>query len=158
MSWSLVVLGDPVSCVSISPSWTWVLEKSWGVPGEKQEWGSIRRSVVEVTSEVLGGGHLFWTFPRHHVPAGWSPCITVHFYSQFTNVAVRSDLQRSTDAYQAKEHQDDTWATSASQWCRGRLVTATSGQNISGALHSGRVWLLMTVCHPILFSTDCKDT
>ena len=35
---------------------------------------------------------------------------------------------------------------------------AVSRQTVSGALYSGKVWLLMTVCNPILFSTDCKDT
>lgn len=85
----------------------------------------------------------------------------VQVYSQFTNVAV-SDFDRSADAYhtlqQAKEQQDDTCANSASQQCHRRLVMALSRQNVRGALHSGKIWLLMTVCNPILFSTDCKDT
>lgn len=71
----------------------------------------MRRSVLEVTSEVQGSGH-----PCHHVPTKWSPCINLMFKS--TNVAV-SDFNRSTDAYhalqQAKEHQDATCATFASQ-------------------------------------------
>lgn len=49
---------------------------SWEKPRKEQEWGSIRRGVVEVTSEVMGSGH-----PCHHVPTESSPCINLLFKS-----------------------------------------------------------------------------